>query len=104
MNQSFASSFIFPLPCARGKGPGLRLLYMPKVYEPAPWGPQMLESVVTVPTVGSDKGTRPHWPKTRGVRKLITKEMISFAMMVTGCVVRVIESWEASTIVWRGKR
>ena len=50
----------------------------------------MLLSVMIVPTVGSDEGFRPHWPKTSGVRKVSVREKISFAMTVIGCVVRVI--------------
>ena len=64
----------------------------------------MLVSVMTVPTEGSDEGFRPQSPKTKGVRKVIAREMISFAMVVIACVVRVAKSWEASTIVWSGKR
>ncbi len=58
----------------------------------------MLVSVMIVPTVGPDKGSRPHWPKTRGVRKVSVRETISFAMAVILCVARVIESWEAFTV------
>ena len=92
MNQSFASSFVFPLLCAREKVTGLRLLYILKAYERAPWGTRMLASVVTVPTVGFDEGASPHWPNTRGVMKVIAKEMISFTMVVTECVAGVIKS------------
>ena len=64
----------------------------------------MLVSVMTVPTVESDEGFRPQSPKTRGVRKVTARKMISFAMVVIACVMRVVKSLEASTIVWRGKR
>ena len=61
----------------------------------------MVSSVVTVPIKKRDPGTRGHWPKTRGVRKVSAREAISFAMAVIWCVMRVIESCEGFTIVWR---